>query len=231
MGRFRAGALYLGLIAISACAVGGVGTDDESVADPAGADDTDQEGGEELGPSAVLAELDDPTWQSSTPGCAAEQSQCASGCVDLASDPENCGGCERECIYREELDQCYEGTCCIKGCKNGLEECDDERFKVPAPAGTMFLVCRNDNGGVAYVATNTGPPTQPGDVPRCRGWEENGEDAWDHLDYIAQLDCTQTGDKIAVDLSPWEGQYIYVGVHRQPSGTGHNTGVCITAAP
>ncbi|MBU0606400.1 MAG: hypothetical protein KKI08_00885 [Armatimonadetes bacterium] len=175
----------------------------------------------------------DCSWTECAEDCPNGQSCCAAGCVDLQADATSCGACERECFYSEAVDICYAGTCCIKGCRNGSEICDDEHFTVPSPYGTMYLVCRDANGGVAYVATNTGPPSKPDNVPRCRGWEENNQDPWapGNLDYVAKLDCTAAGLKLKVDLSAWEGKGLYVGVHDQPTGGGHGTEVCITAAP
>lgn len=175
---------------------------------------------------------DDCALGACTPSCPALTECCSSGCVDLETDSSNCGACERECLYASDL-TCYHGTCCFQGCKNGNEICDDEVFTVPSPYKQMYLACRNSNGGIAYIATNTGPPSQPDNHPRCRGWEESGEMPWEpgNLNKIYELKCSTTGDSIPVDLSAYAGSQLYVGVHDDPAGGGHNTGVCITVAP
>ena len=174
----------------------------------------------------------DCTWSECVAHCGADETCCTSGCVDITTDVNNCGECDRAC--EDELwgdpPECYGGGCCLKGCRNGSEICDDEHFTVPSPYVRMFLVCHNDNGGVAYLAPNTGLPCDDG-VPRCRGWEENGMDAWDYLEYIVQMDCTTTGQFIEVDLSAYEGEGLYIGVHNQPTGGGHMTEVCVAEGP
>ena len=99
---------------------------------------------------------------------------------------------------------------------------------MPSPYTTMYLVCRNDSGGIAYVATNTGPQMSDG-IYRCQGWEEAGQDAWDYLNYIATLTCNTTGQMIEVDLSAYAGTTLYVGAHDLPTGGGDMTDVCIAS--
>ena len=48
--------------------------------------------------------------------CVAGQSCCAGSCVDLLSDPGNCGGCGTVC----ESGSCLDGGC---GCADGLTDC------------------------------------------------------------------------------------------------------------
>jgi len=105
---------------------------------------------------------------------------------------------------------------CIRGCRNGSEVCDDEGFRVPSPYVPMTLVCVSGRGGTIYVATNTGPPCLDDGVPRCRGWEERGENAWDYLEYVVQFDCTEDGRTWDIDLSAHAGEALYVGVHDDP---------------
>jgi hypothetical protein len=176
--------------------------------------------------------LPDCTMDACAPHCATDETCCDTGCVDLTSDVAHCGACNRPC--EDELwgdpPQCFGGGCCLKGCRNGSEVCDDEHFSVPSPYTRMFLVCYNANGGVAYLATNTGLPCDDG-ISRCRGWEENGMDAWDHLQYVAQMDCTTAGSFMEVDLSGLEGVGMYIGVHDQPTGGGDMTAVCVAEGP
>jgi hypothetical protein len=173
----------------------------------------------------------DCAWGDCAPDCPGGTDCCADGCVDLANDAVNCGECERECLYGEPpvSDPCYSGACATKCCRNNPTElCDDESFWVPSPYVPMYLVCTNGNGGVAYFATESGPECSD-NIRRCRCWAENGMDFQDYLPalYIAHMTCTQAGQVLLVDLSPWEGQVIYVGAHEQVDGSGDMTRACV----
>jgi len=144
-------------------------------------------------------------------------------------DANNCGECGRICDQGTLT--CYDGAC-PEGCaRNGSEICDDEGFAVPAPPVQVYLVCDNDNGGVAYISTNTGPPMIADNVPRCQGWEEQGLNAWDYLDYIATLTCNTAGETLLLDLSAYVGQNLHFGSHDLPAGGGHMTMACIAFSP
>lgn len=118
------------------------------------------------------------------------------------------------------------GWVCGGGARNGDEVCDDEGFTVPDPSVRVGLRCESATGGVAYVATNTGPECSDG-VRRCQGWEESGQDAWDHLDYLAKTTCVSDGQTVELDLSAYTGQTLYVGAHNQPDGSGTMTWGCL----
>jgi hypothetical protein len=118
------------------------------------------------------------------------------------------------------------GWVCGGGARNGDEVCDDEAFTVPDPSVRVGLRCESATGGVAYVSTNTGPECSDG-VNRCQGWEESGQDAWDHLDYIEKTTCVADGQTIELDLSAYTGQTLYVGAHNQPDGSGTMTWGCL----
>ena len=109
--------------------------------------------------------------------------------------------------------------------RNGAEICDDELFGVDA--GTTYgLECVGANSGIGYVATNTGPEQSDG-VTRCQGWEDQGLDAWDYLDYVDSFVCDTPGEVLELDLSPWAGGYLWFGSHDNPSGGGHMTNICL----
>ncbi len=121
----------------------------------------------------------------------------------------------------------YTQADCLVSSNNGSEICDDESFQVPSPTPALVLVCLNDNGGMTYIASNTGPKMSDG-IQRCQGWETSQppENPWDHLQYLFKLQCDQTQKVLDVDLS---GQsHVYVGTHDYPTaGAGHNTPVCL----
>lgn len=118
------------------------------------------------------------------------------------------------------------GWVCDKSFRNGSEICDDAVFSVPSDGTPVALICVTDLGGVGYLSTNTGPTMSDG-MARCQGWEENGEQAWDHLEYIDSLVCDAEGLVLEVDVSAWAGQKIWAGVHDHPDGSGHFTEVCV----
>jgi hypothetical protein len=64
-------------------------------------------------------------------------------------------------------------------------------------------------------------------MERCQGWEERGEDAWDHLDYVVSFVCEYDGQTLDVDLSAWDGGYLWMGSHDNPDGGGHLNDVCL----
>lgn len=109
--------------------------------------------------------------------------------------------------------------------RNGSEICDDEVFGID-PGVTYGVECVGPNGGIGYVATNTGPAQSDG-MHRCQGWEDAGQDAWDHLDYVDQLLCDTAGEVLALDLGPWSGGYLWFGSHDHPAGGGHMTNICL----
>jgi len=89
------------------------------------------------------------------------------------------------------------------------------------------MVCMNANGGIGYVANNTGPPDPNDGVQRCQGWELSGEQAWQNLQYVAQIKCDQEQKVAPVDLSGAAGGFLYFGVHDDPNGGGNGTGFCV----
>ena len=66
---------------------------------------------------------------------------------------------------------------------------------------------------------------------RCQGWEDNGEQAWDYLDYVESFVCDTPGETIEVDLSEWQGDSIWFGSHDHPSGGGEMTRTCLMSRP
>ncbi|HJN78243.1 MAG TPA: hypothetical protein QGF58_30300 [Myxococcota bacterium] len=115
---------------------------------------------------------------------------------------------------------------CYEEIRNGSEICDDASFGVPDPYVPLAIKCVTGEGGVGYVSANTGPTMSDG-IARCQGWEENGDNAWDHLDYLDQIVCTATDQIHEIDLSSRAGANLWVGVHDLPAGGGHFTHVCI----
>lgn len=144
---------------------------------------------------------------------------CGNGTKDCGETSTDCGGGEcGACVYTQ--------ADCIQSANNGSEVCDDEAWQVATPGKPMVLVCINDNGGVTYVSSNTGPKMSDG-VERCQGWETNGQNAWDYLQYISKITCDSLQKQIDVDLSTYVGTVLHIGTHDNPAGGGHNTPSCL----
>lgn len=89
-----------------------------------------------------------------------------------------------------------------------------------------MLVCLEATGGQIYIATNTAIDID--NVPRCSGRENNGQNAWDHLDYIAgPLTCDAEQKTLPFDLTPYVGQTLWFGAHNHPNGGGSGTTACM----
>lgn len=50
--------------------------------------------------------------------------RCGDRCVDLASDPESCGGCDRTCVVPGAVPACVAGVCAIERCDIGRADCN-----------------------------------------------------------------------------------------------------------
>jgi hypothetical protein len=119
--------------------------------------------------------------------------------------------------------------CLVDTPRNGSEVCDDTGFTVEADAANV-LVCLEATGGQIYISTNTAIDPTDG-AARCSGWELNGQNAWDYLDYVGgPLTCDAEQKTLAIDLSPWVGQTLYIGAHEHPNGGGGGTTACMAHA-
>jgi hypothetical protein len=96
-----------------------------------GADTTDSDSGEpectadgDCEPGFVCAD------GTCAPGCneqqpCAEPLACCGTCIDIAADPENCGGCDMPCTPAAHATiACVDGACTPSGCEDGWSECD-----------------------------------------------------------------------------------------------------------
>lgn len=145
---------------------------------------------------------------------------CSNGVTDCGEQNVDCGG---DCPPTAQYTWC---DCLFDTPRNGSEICDDSGFVVPANPPPGVLVCLEPAGGVIYTSTNTAIDPTDG-KPRCSGWELNGQNPWDHLDYIAQLTCDAAQKTTDVDVSAYVGQTLWFGAHDNPSGGGKGTTACI----
>jgi len=110
--------------------------------------------------------------------------------------------------------------------RNGAEICDDEAFTVPTDGTVMGILCDQATNGTSFISANTGPAQNDG-VHRCQGWEDQGLNAWDYLDYIDSFECNTVGEVLVIDLSPWAGEGLWFGSHDNPGGGGSMTNTCL----
>jgi hypothetical protein len=59
-------------------------------------------------------------------GPCASGTRCGAVCVDVARDPEHCGGCGRTCVVPHAWPACEEGGCAIGACEPGWLDCDGD---------------------------------------------------------------------------------------------------------
>lgn len=145
---------------------------------------------------------------------------CNNGIQDCEEPFTDCGA---DCPETDEYTFC---DCLIDTPRNGSEVCDDTGFDVPAVSPPNVLVCLEATGGQIYVATNTAIDTDG--VPRCSGWENMGQNAWDNLDYVGgPLTCDAVQKTQAFDISGYAGQTLWFGAHNHPDGGGSGTTACI----
>jgi hypothetical protein len=72
-----------------------------------------------------------------SPSCPSGGSFCAiaDGCVDLITDPEHCGTCDKNCAEPNANVLCNSGTCVVTGCKPGFSRCGDACVSLSADPG------------------------------------------------------------------------------------------------
>jgi len=86
--------------------------------------------------AAAEASADAPAPDAPTAACDAGLTRCGDRCVDTASDPANCGGCDRQCGANP--DRHFYGACgesrCMSRCELNWGDCD----------GTLSNGCERD---------------------------------------------------------------------------------------
>ncbi|MBI5533535.1 MAG: hypothetical protein HY898_12525 [Deltaproteobacteria bacterium] len=119
------------------------------------------------------------------PGCTLQHacqsgfSCCASKCVDISQDLDNCGACAKPCTYPNAVAQCTGGNCVIDSCNPGFENCDKNIVngcETPIPDGGVGCACQPGEVQDCY----TGPPNTK-DIGVCKGGKatcNNGGNGW-----------------------------------------------------
>ncbi len=101
-------------------------------------------------------------------GCPAGQSSCGNACVDLHSDPFNCGACGLFCGFGN---QCVNGVC-QPACPAGTAQCNGacvDIFNDPQNCGGCGVVCTAQMGTVAQCAMGQCFQTCFGGLTQCGG--------------------------------------------------------------
>lgn len=61
--------------------------------------------------------------------CPGGETDCSGLCVDLATDPQNCGSCDNECVVANATAGCSGSTCsiafCNSACNSGFANCNN----------------------------------------------------------------------------------------------------------
>jgi len=89
-------------------------------------------------------------------GCAAGEALCAGVCLDVTTDPENCGACGKLCADSEA---CLAGVC---GCATGETMCDDWCTDTATDVdhcGACGNVCEDDETCVAGKCSSSSSPS------------------------------------------------------------------------
>lgn len=79
--------------------------------------------------------------------------KCDNACVDLDSDPANCGACGRTCVVANAQASCGSGECAIDACGSGFADCDGDvnngcELAVDCNAGSACATSCNTTGAV-----------------------------------------------------------------------------------
>jgi hypothetical protein len=181
-------------------------------------------GGDRFGPCTGCA-TDSDSSDEGSPSSSGELAESSSGeavtITTAVGESSSEGGVSEPYVFED---------CLIDTPRNGSEVCDDTGFTVPDASPPNVLVCLEATGGQIYIATNSTVDPTDGAM-RCSGWELNGQNPWDHLDYVVPaLTCDVEQKTLAFDISSYAGQTLWFGAHDNPAGGGSGTTACIARA-
>ena len=80
-----------------------------------------------------------------------EGTACDGSCVDLQTDPQNCGDCGRTCVLPNGAAACSAGECALGGCDLGFADCDAD-----IENGCELAVACEEGGACATACGSTG---------------------------------------------------------------------------
>lgn len=126
---------------------------------------------------------------------ACEADRCDDLCVDLATDPRNCGACGRTCLIDQGEAACVDGECALGACDPGWADCD----------GTLATGCEQEDTCVPAAACSTSCgsvgaldcadpciPTCAPPVETCDGADDDCDGACDE-DLSCRVDVYRSG--------------------------------------
>ena len=135
------------------------------------------------GPAASSSTGEDPgsTGQPDT-SCDPGLSPCGQTCVDLQTDPSNCGGCGVTCVIPNGTAVCQGGACAFESCARGWGDCDGmlangcEAMAQCNPGDSCQTAC----GSTGVVACDDGcTPTCTVPAETCNAIDDDCNDACD----------------------------------------------------
>ena len=93
-------------------------------------------------------------------------------CVELATDPENCGQCGVSCVVPNAEAGCVAGACAIGTCLSGYADCDGDLFngceQTLAPGEACPLVCGDGATELCNLFDDDCDGLCDEDAPACR---------------------------------------------------------------
>ena len=126
-----------------------------------------------------LPELDHP--DPPDPRSCAPLSPCSDTCVDLTSDPQNCGQCGRTCVVPRAQASCVEGACAVGSCDVGYFDedgalgngCEVERLCIRGQP------CATPCGGAGRTVCSGEQPTCVAPSETCNAIDDDCDGACD----------------------------------------------------
>lgn len=168
-----------------------------------------------------------PRRQRNRCGCAAGLGQCGTACVDLASDPANCGDCGVVCVGQEI---CLSGDCiCIPDCDGKV--CGSDGCGGTCGACDTGMICLDDQSACAWPCDDWDAAVDP---PYCSASIAGVRlDAYAYHDTFAT--CTADSDCQSHSLCDnpaydCQCQYSVRDAEDYPDGEFWGTGYCIVLA-
>ncbi|NUP11835.1 MAG: hypothetical protein HOW73_37785 [Polyangiaceae bacterium] len=149
------------LLGASGCATGATDLDDGGGANAGG-------GGEGAGTTSVTS--------------CTEGTLCDGACVDLETDPQNCGSCGRTCVIPNGTAGCASGECSLTDCAQGFADCDGEaetgcELEDACQAGGACATACGSTGGL--VCTDPCAPTCAVPAEACNAIDDDCDGACD----------------------------------------------------
>ncbi len=152
--------------------------------------------------------------------------QCDGACVDLRTDPNNCGGCGRTCVVPNAGAACEDSFCVLDICEEGWGDCDGALANGCEQASTCVTggACTTSCGSTgSAVCTDICAPTCVTPVESCNAIDDNCDGACDegalagcrrniYRSYgaLGHVYGTDSGEAAGLGQSVENGDYFFV---------------------